>query len=197
MKHTIYILFVMLLLASCASRKNLSNDIIYDANAEKYQKALQRSKHGFFASDSADSIYQDLGWAEQLRTKAKITNNRVPFVYQSRDNDHFTIEMPCWGFDTDAFWAANVIVEHKCLDSALVKAKIQGVDDIYSRSETNLSWHLEQKTLDVHIDSIAYVGDYADNMRRAKFACLCIIYHCATRNFDILICSLCSGALAF
>lgn len=153
MKQILYILFAMLLLNSCASRKNLSNDIVYDENAEKYQRALQRSKDIFFASDSSNTIYYDLGWAGLLLTDAKISEKTIPSVYKSIDNDRFTIELPCWEFDTDEYWAATVVVEHKQLDSALVKAKMQGVDDIYMRA----------------------MGDYVDYMSKAQFACICIV----------------------
>lgn len=174
MKHTLFILILLLTLTSCASRKNLSNDIVYDENAEKYQQALQRSKDAFFATDSADFIYNNLGWAERLLTKAKISKTNMPSVYKSIDNDRFTIELPCWEFDTDEYWASTVVVEHKRLDSALVKAKIQGVDDIFSRSENQIKAHSDSE-VDFIVDSVAYVNNYADYIRKAQFACLCII----------------------
>ena len=116
------------------------------------KKFLKKGKDVFFATDSANVICNNLGWAESLLTEAKISKTNMPSVFRSSDNDRFTIEMPCWEFDTNEFWAANVVVEHKRLDSALVKAKVQGVDDIYMR--------------------IAY--DYGDYMRNAQFSCLCI-----------------------
>lgn len=175
MKHTLFILLLLSTLTSCASRKNLSNDIVYDANAEKYKQALQRSKDAFFATDSADIIYNNLGWAGRLLTDAKISGAHIPFVYKSIDGDRFTIEMPCWGYDTYEYWISTVVVEHKQLDSALVKAKMQGVDDIYMRSEKYISGHSESEAFDFHIDSVAFVRDYAEYMREASFACLFII----------------------
>lgn len=173
MRYINYILALMLFFTSCASRKNLSNDIVYDANAEKYQQALQRSKNAFFATDSADIIYNSLGWAERLLTEAKISEISMPSVFKSADNDRFTIELPCWEYDTEEFWTSTVVVEHKQLDSALVKAKMQGVDDIYSRSSSRIVAQHDEKD-DYVVDTIEYKGLYADYMRKAQFACLCI-----------------------
>lgn len=174
MKQTLFIL-ILLTLTSCATRKRLTNDIIYDANAEKYQQALQRSKDAFFATDSSTIIYNNLGWAERLLTGAKISDTNIPSVFKSIDNDRFTIKLPCWESDTEEFWVSSVVVEHKSLDSALIKAKIQGVDDIYMRSETYISGHSGKEAWDYHVDSVAYVQDYADYIRKAQFACLCIV----------------------
>ena len=148
MKHINYILVFVLFLTSCASRKNLSRDIVYDENAEKYQQALQRSKDAFFASDSADIIYNNLGWAERLLNETE--------------------------FDTDEFLAASVVVEHKQLGSALVEAKMQGVDAIYSCSNQRIVAHSNEKD-DYVVDTIEYTEQYADYMRKAQFACLCIM----------------------
>ena len=153
MRRTLFILILLLTLTSCASRKNLSNDIVYDANADIYWKLLQRSKDTFFATDSANVICNNLGWAERLLTEAKISDTNMPSVFKRIDNDRFTIELPCWEFDTDEFLAATVVVEHKQLDSALMKAKMQGVDDIYMR----------------------LADDYENYMRKAQFSCLCIV----------------------
>ena len=174
MKHINYILVFVLFLTSCASRKNLSRDIVYDENAEKYQQALQRSKDAFFASDSADIIYNNLGWAERLLNETKISGSNMPSVFKSIDNDRFTIELPCWEFDTDEFLAASVVVEHKQLGSALVEAKMQGVDAIYSCSNQRIVAHSNEKD-DYVVDTIEYTEQYADYMRKAQFACLCII----------------------
>ena len=174
MKHTLFILILLGALTSCASRKNLSNDIVYDANAEKYQQALQRSKNTFFTIDSANIICNDLGWAERLLTDVKISDTNIPSVYKSIDNDRFAIELPCWGIDTDEFWATTVVVEHKQLDSALIKAKVQGVDDIYSRSSSRVVAHYDKKD-DYVVDTIEYTEQYVDYMRKAQFACLSIM----------------------
>lgn len=174
MKHINYILVFVLFLTSCASRKNLSRDIVYDENAEKYQQALQRSKDAFFASDSADIIYNNLGWAERLLNETKISGSNMPSVFKSIDNDRFTIELPCWEFDTDEFLAASVVVEHKQLGSALVEAKMQGVDAIYSCSNQRIVAHSNEKD-DYVVDTIEYTEQYADYMRKAQFACLCIM----------------------
>ena len=174
MKHINYILVFVLFLTSCASRKNLSRDIVYDENAEKYQQALQRSKDAFFASDSADIIYNNLGWAERLLNETKISCSNMPSVFKSIDNDRFTIELPCWEFDTDEFLAASVVVEHKQLGSALVEAKMQGVDAIYSCSNQRIVAHSNEKD-DYVVDTIEYTEQYADYMRKAQFACLCIM----------------------
>lgn len=153
MKQASYILILLLIASSCASRKNLSRDIVYDAESEKLQQSLQHNKDAFFATDSADIICRDLGWAERIVSGAKISMHTIPFVFKNVDNNVFSVEMPCQEFDTDEFWASTVIVEHKRLDSALVKAKIQGVDDIYVR----------------------LMDDYEDYMRKAQFSCLCIM----------------------
>lgn len=152
MKHASYILIILLIVSSCASQKNLSKNIVYDANAEKLQQSLQHNKDIFFTTDSADIICRDLGWAERIVSGAKISMHTIPFVFKNVDNNVFSVEMPCQEFDTNEFWASTVIVEHKRLDSALVKAKIQGVDDIYVR----------------------LMDDYEDYMRKAQFSCLCI-----------------------
>ena len=152
----------------------MSRDIVYDENAEKYQQALQRSKDAFFASDSADIIYNNLGWAERLLNETKISGSNMPSVFKSIDNDRFTIELPCWEFDTDEFLAASVVVEHKQLGSALVEAKMQGVDAIYSCSNQRIVAHSNEKD-DYVVDTIEYTEQYADYMRKAQFACLCIM----------------------
>ena len=152
MRHILFILVLLLTLTSCATNKGLSNDIVYDAHAEMCRKLLQRSKDAFFATDSANVICNDLGWVKRLLSEAKISDTNMPSVFKRTDNDRFTMELPCWEFDTDEFWAATVVVEHKQLDSAIVNAKIQGVDDIFMR----------------------VVDDYADYMRKAQFSCLCL-----------------------
>lgn len=153
MKYVSYIFLILLTTSSCVSHKNLSNDIVHDANAEKFQQILQRSKDAFFSSDSADIIRNDLGWAERLVTGAKIRNHTIPSVFRKVGDDVFRVEMPCREFDSDEFLASTVVVEHKRLDSALVKAKIRGVDDIYMR----------------------LMDDYGDYMRQAQFSCLYIM----------------------
>jgi len=175
MKHITYIILIFLVFTSCGSKKTMSRDIVYDANTEKYQQAMQKSKSTFFAMDSAVVILHDLGWVGQLKDKAKFSENAIPSVYRLVNKDRYTFELPCWDFDTDEYRSASVVTEHKCLDSALVQAKIDGVDDIFRRSQTYISGHSRKDALDYHVDSVAYVEDYADYMRKAQFACLCIM----------------------
>lgn len=174
MKHMQFILILLLTLTSCASRKNLSNDITYDANTEKYIQALQRSKDAFLVTDSADIICNDLGWARRLVNGAKIEENTIPSLYKNEGDGLFRVSLPCQEYDSDEFWVSTVVVEHKQLDSALIKAKIQGVDDIFSRSENQIKAHSDSE-VDFIVDSVAYVNNYADYMRKAQFACLCIV----------------------
>lgn len=174
MKQTLFILILLMTLTSCATRKRLSNDIVYDANAEKYQQALQRSKDVFFTNDSADSIYKNLGWAERVVTRAKFDEYTIPSVFKNVGDEVFRVEMPCQEFESDEFWASTVIVEHKRLDSALVKAKIQGVDVIFSGSRSSIKAHFDQQG-EYIIDSIEYTSEYANYIRKAQFSCLCVM----------------------
>ena len=174
MRNLIFILPI-LLITSCASRKNLSNDIVYDANAEKYLQALQRSKDAFLATDSADIISNDLGWAKRLVNGAKVEVNTIPSVYKNEGDGLFRVSLPCQEYDSDEFWVSTVVVEHKQLDSALIKAKIQGVDDIYierSDSYEESSWN---ENLYYMIDSIQYTDNYSEFIRRATLSCVYII----------------------
>lgn len=159
-------------MASCASHKQTPIVTVYDADWEKMEQAFQRSKNAFFASDSADNIVNDLGWAKRLVTDAKIQEGTIPSVYKNKGAT-FTIELPCWEEDTDEYMSANVIAEHKRLDSALVKAKMQGVDDIFRRSKTNETY-LRDSQGELRLDSIEYVDNYADYASKVKFSCLCI-----------------------
>ena len=151
-KKIVYIVSCLLLI-SCGSNKNLGTDIVRDETAEKFQQVLLRSKNQFLQSDSADIIMHDIGWANRIVNEAKISENTIPSVFKKVNDKSFTVELPCWDFDTDEFWAATVRVEHKRLDSALVNAKIQGVDDIFMR----------------------VMDDYKDYMRKAQFSCLYIV----------------------
>lgn len=172
MKRILYII-VCLVMASCASHKQIPVATFYDADWEKMEQAFQRSRDAFFASDSADNIINDLGWAKRLVTDAKIQEGTIPSVYKNKGAT-FTIELPCWEEDTDEYMSSNVIAEHKRLDSALVKAKIQGVDEIFRRSKTNETYSKDNKG-ELHLDSIEYVDNYADYARNAVFSCLCIM----------------------
>lgn len=173
MRNLIFLLPI-LIITSCASRKNLSNDIIYDANAEKCLQALRRSKDAFLVTDSADIISNDLGWAKRLVNGAKIEVNTVPSVYKNEGDGIFRVSLPCQEYDSDEFWASTVVVEHKQLDSALIKAKKQGVDDIFSRSEYYIKSRSDSQG-EFIVDSVEYTNNYADYMRKAQFACLCIV----------------------
>ncbi len=171
MKKIVYIVLVISFV-SCAAHKRIAEPVIYDQNAEKMQKAFLQAKDKFLMSDSVDAIMQDIGWTRRILKEAKIQGS-VPSVYRSINNNGFTIELPCWEYDTDEYHSAIVIVEHTNLDSALVRAKIQGVDDIYSRSETNESFHYNEQK-EFILDSIEYSNNYAEYMEKAQFSCLCI-----------------------
>ena len=171
MKKIVYIVLVLSFI-SCSSHKRIAEPVIHDPNAEKMQVAFQQAKDKFLMLDSADAIMQDIGWTGRIVKEAKIQES-IPSVYKSVNNTGFTIELPCWEYDTDEYYSATVLVEHTNLDSALVRAKVQGVDDIYSRSKVNESFHYnEQKEL--ILDSIEYTNSYAEYMERAQFSCLCI-----------------------
>lgn len=165
-------------MVSCGSHKNVSTAVV-DKNVEIYQRALQRSRDQFYAMDSANAIAQDLGWAKRIVKEAKISGNAaIPSVFKIVDDESFTIELPCWEFETDgysnAYQSVSVLVEHNQLDSALIKAKMQGVEDLFSQSETRVASHYNADE-GYMIDSIEFVDNYADYIGKAQFSCLCIM----------------------
>ena len=172
MKKILY-LILLIMMVSCASRKHVATPIVYDDNIEKEQVAFQKAKNEFLISDSAHAIMQDIGWVRHIAKEVKIKENTMPSIYRIVNDKSFTIELPCWEFDSEQFYAANVIIENKCLDSALVYAKIQGVDDIYRRSSKNEVYHHNEQK-EFILDSIEYTDSYAEYMRKAQFSCLCI-----------------------
>lgn len=150
-----YILLILTVI-SCATQNNTSTPTLYDVD--------------------------DLGWVERILREAKIEENTIPTVYKSTDNGAgFTVELPCWEYDSDEYHTANVVIEHKRLDSALVKAKIQGLDDIYYKYAQCHTYHYENNELT--LDSINYMVNFAGYMREAQFSCLCIK---KTRNLYIV-----------
>ena len=171
MKKIVYIVF-LISFVSCVSHKRISEPVIYDPNTEKMQKAFQQAKDKFLMSDSADAIMQDIGWTQQVVSGAKIVG-KIPSVYKTVTDESFSIEYPCWEYDSPQYATSNVFVEHMNLDSALVRAKVQGVDDIYSRSATNETFHYNEKK-EFILDRIEYTEKYAEYMRKAQFSCLCI-----------------------
>lgn len=171
MKKIVYIVLVLSFI-SCSSHKRIAEPVIYDSNAEKMQIAFQQAKDKFLMSDSADAIMQDIGWTKRIAKEAKIQGS-VPSVYRSINNTGFTIELPCWEYDTEEYYSATVIAEHTNLDSALVRAKVQGVDDIYFRSVMNESFHYNEQK-EFILDSIEYTNNYAEYIEKAQFSCLCI-----------------------
>lgn len=146
---------VVLVLVACASKKQALVPVMRDENTDKLYQALQLSKEAFFALDSAEMIVRDLGWAERFITGAKISEGSLPSVFRG-DEHGFSVELPCWEMDTPKYIIANVVVEHSRIDSALILARIKGVDELY----------VMQK-----IDDYTYT----DYMRNAKFSCVCLI----------------------
>ena len=145
---------VVLALVSCASKKQALVPVMRDENTDKLYQALQLSKEAFFALDSAEMIVRDLGWAERFITGAKISEGSLPSVFRG-DEQGFSVELPCWESDTNDHLSVTVVTEHAKLDSALIRAKIKGVDELF----------IAQR-----IDSYTY----ADYMHNAMFSCVCI-----------------------
>lgn len=178
MKQIQYILLPMLML-SCTIQKNTSNSN-YDADVD--QQAFIEARNKFFVSDSALAVIKNLGWAGRILKDAKIQENTIPVIFQSINNgEGFTIKMPCWEFDTPEYYVSTVIVEHTNLDSALVKAKSQGVDDIFLRSKQRIKGGSDTISLKndsinpiFHIEEVSYLEDYANYISNARFSCICI-----------------------
>lgn len=147
-------MILLLVLVSCASKKQVVVPVVHDENTDKLYQALQLSKEAFFASDSAEIIVRDLGWAERFITGAKISEGSLPSVFRG-DEHGFSVELPCWEMDTPEYFTANVVVEHSRIDSALILAKIKGVDEQFIMQK------FENYT-------------YTDYMRNAMFSCVCI-----------------------
>ena len=145
---------VLLALVSCASKKQAVVPIVHDENTDNLYQALQLSKEAFFTLDSAEMIVRDLGWAERFITGAKISEGSLPSVFRG-DEQGFSVELPCWESDTNDHLSVTVVTEHAKLDSALIRAKIKGVDELF----------IAQK-----IGSYTY----ADYMHNAMFSCVCI-----------------------
>ena len=162
------------MMVSCASNKHITSPIVNDDNIEKEQAAFQKIKNEFLMSDSAYAIMHDIGWTRRIANEVKIKENTLPSIFRIVNDESFTIELPCWELDTEQFYAANVIVENTNLDSALVYAKIQGVDDIFKRSSKNEVYQ-HNELQEFVLDSIVYTDKYADYIKKAQFSCLCII----------------------
>lgn len=171
-KQKVICYLLLLVVTSCASKKQLAVQSSPDESVDKVYQALQMHKSEFFANDSANAIVRDLGWAERLISGAKFTAESLPIVF--RGNEHgFSVELPCWEMDSEEYRAANVIVEHGRIDSALILAKIQGVDELLMKSESRITYHSNDST-DWHTDSITFESSYEEIMRKARFSCVCI-----------------------
>lgn len=155
MRNVILIyLGIILTMISCASKKQAVVAIMYDEKADKLFQALRLSKEAFFASDSAEIFVRDFGWAERFIAGAKFSEGSIPSVFRG-DEQGFSVELPCWEMDTPESTTANVVVEHSRIDSALILAKIKGVDEQFIMQK------FENYT-------------YTDYMRNAMFSCVCI-----------------------
>ena len=163
---------VVLALVSCASKKQALVPVMRDENTDKLYQALQLSKEAFFAQDSAEMIVRDLGWAERFITGAKISEGSLPSVFRG-DKHGFSVELPCWETDSHEY-NANVVVEHARIDSALILAKIQGVDELLMKSESHISYSTTD-SINWQIDKIEYESSYEEIMRKARFTCVCIV----------------------
>lgn len=154
MKHLLYI-FTLLLITSCASRKVVFADKVNDAELQIQQQLFNRYKSEFMKSDSSAIIVRDLGWAERVLTDAKIPECDIPPVFKLVEgtSDVFSVQSPCVDINSEEYLSAVVFAEHVQLDSALINAKIKGVDAIYMQ----------------------LMDDYADYMRKARFSCLCVM----------------------
>ena len=170
----IALIFTSLIFISCSSNKKVVSYVFNNKEVETYQQVFQRSKDKFLLSDSANAITQDLGWAKRIVTEAKISENTIPYVFKCVNDNCFTLELPCWEFDTPDYKSANVVVEHNRLDSALVKAKMQGIDEIYICNSDKCYDSSSTIKFEHSIDSIEYQDDYADYVRYARFSCICI-----------------------
>lgn len=151
---------------------------VFEQSDDKCNKAMQESKNLFWLSDSATIIANELGWAKVFLTDSmsiKILDapkgDMMPPVYRSDDGkSYFTEFYPCWDFDTPEYLYSSVVAEHLLLDSALVKAKIQGVDDIFIRSGQQIKYEEGYTNY-----TIAYTDNYIDYIRSAQFSCVCIL----------------------
>ena len=173
MKKYIYILVYLISFVSCDSHNRIADTIMYDANIEKSLKTFQQRKNQFFVSDSAQALIQNIGWAQRIVSDAKIKMEDIPSVYKNIDNSHFSVELPCWEFDSPEYQTANVIVEHRRIDSAIVLAKIKGIDEIYYRSQVQVVSQLHERD-EYHVDSVKYSDTYEYYVRNAYLTCLCI-----------------------
>ena len=97
-----------------------------------------------------------------------------PCIYRRTNyGEGFTIESPCEEYDTEEFLTGYAIAEHKRIDSALVRAKILCVDDIYRKTSKYIIGHTNEHN-ECIVDSVEYTEDYADYMRNAQLSCLCV-----------------------
>lgn len=154
MKQLLYI-FTLLVITSCASRKVVIENLVVDPESQQLQYALLEEKAAFMGTDSSAIIVRDLGWAERVLTDAKISDHDIPPVFRLVEgtNDVFSVQSPCFEINSEEYLSAVVFTEHVRIDSALINAKIKGVDAIYMQ----------------------LMDDYADYMRKARFSCLCVM----------------------
>ena len=168
----LYYLTLLLVLVSCASKKQAVVPVVHDEITDKLYQALQHRKDEFFASDSAEMIVRDLGWAERFITGAKISEGSLPSVFRG-DEHGFSVELPCWETDSPEYFTANVVVEHSRIDSALILAKMRGADELLMKSGYNISY-LTTDSINWQIDKIEFKCCYEEIMRKARFSCVCI-----------------------
>lgn len=101
---------------------------------ELKQTILQKHKEAFFASDSADVLANDLG--KIRRTVHGALDNTafdrpIPYVVKLSETGNISTGLPCGDEETDEYYYVSVLAQHNNLDSALVLAKIKGVDVIF------------------------------------------------------------------
>lgn len=116
----------------------ISLSVVLNTSAQTEEElkpsVLKQHKEAFFASDSADVIVKDIGKIH--RTVHGALNNTafdrpIPYVVKLNEKGNISIDMPCGDEETDEYYYVSVLTQHYNLDSALVLAKIKGVDAIF------------------------------------------------------------------
>lgn len=101
---------------------------------ELKQAILQKHKEAFFASDSADVLANDLGKIRHTVHGAldnTAFDRPIPYVVKLSEKGNISMDMPCGDEETDEYYYVSVLAQHNNLDSALVLAKVKGVDVIF------------------------------------------------------------------
>lgn len=173
------VIFIIVIVFSCSKPSNDTGISDEERISWKIdQQAMQKSKDIFYASDSANEVINRIVWADDVQPVFVFGEGGMVFrSANSNMKETTSMYLPCLecSWDDIGFSSSLVYTEHKRLDSAIVNAKVRGVDGIFYESPKYIEAHGTNDTINHWVvDSVDYHGYYGDYMSRAQFACLYI-----------------------